>query len=67
MPLSRKELQAYSRACEHLLSNHLEPRLTDEQKHFVVYYAKELLNKFDTARRATDIGLTKGGQRSLEQ
>jgi hypothetical protein len=36
----RRELRAYSRACEHLLS--LGHTLTDEERSFLEYYANEL-------------------------
>ena len=51
MTLSDEELRAYGRACEHLLSTALEPVLTKEQKEYVIYYANEVLNKFDPTRQ----------------
>jgi len=53
MPRSREDLQSYGRACEHLLSADLEPRLTQEQQNFIIYYANELLNKFDPMRQVS--------------
>jgi len=52
MPRSREDLQLYGRACEHLLSD-LEPTLTQEQQNFIIYYANELLNKFDPMRQVS--------------
>jgi hypothetical protein len=43
----RKELQAYASACERLLSSHLHPALTQEEKDLIVYYADELAHKYN--------------------
>jgi len=53
MPRSREDLQLYGRACEHFLSADLEPTLTQEQQNFIIYYANELLNKFDPMRQVS--------------
>jgi hypothetical protein len=45
----RTELQIYSTVCETLLSPVLQSELTDEERDRIVYYAKELLNKFNQA------------------
>jgi hypothetical protein len=40
----RKELIAYSRACEHLLS--IEPTLSEEEHRLLEYYIEELSKEF---------------------
>lgn len=47
MPLIRRELQTYSSVCEQLLSNDLQPELTQEEQELIIYYANELFEKFD--------------------
>lgn len=42
----RTELQMYAGVCEALLSSVLDPELTQEEKNFILYYAKELFQKF---------------------
>jgi hypothetical protein len=49
LPL-RDELKAYSRVCEALLSSALQPEATDEEQDLIIYYANELLEKFDHQR-----------------
>jgi hypothetical protein len=46
MELLRQEIRNYVRACEELLSTHLEPRLTEEEQDLVIYYVNELFAKF---------------------
>ena len=46
----RKELQVYASACERLLSSHLQPDLTQEEKDLIVYYADELAHKYHPER-----------------
>jgi hypothetical protein len=43
----RQELQRYCRACEELLSDDLEPQLTQEEQELIIYYVNELSKKFD--------------------
>jgi hypothetical protein len=45
MELLRQEIRNYVRACEELLSDHLEPRLTEEEQDLVIYYVNELFAK----------------------
>ena len=45
MNLLRQELRNYVRACEQLLSSHLQPRLNEEEQELVVYYLNELSGK----------------------
>ena len=40
----RREIQAYTRACEHLLSLH--EQLTDEERDLLEYYLSELSRKY---------------------
>ena len=40
----RREIQAYTRACEHLLS--LDQQLTDEERDLLEYYLSELSRKY---------------------
>ena len=46
MILVRQELKSFSRACELLLSDNLEPRLTEEEQELITYYVCELIEKF---------------------
>ena len=46
MHIIRPDLQTLARACEHLLANAEELNLSEDEKHFVLYYAAELVNKF---------------------
>ena len=48
LPL-RKELQAYASSCERLLSPGLEPGLTQDEQDVILYYANELVRKFEGA------------------
>jgi hypothetical protein len=50
MTLLRRELQTYTSACERLLSDTLEPELTEEELDLISYYAKELFDKVDQKR-----------------
>jgi len=52
MPALRDELHAYSRICETLLSATLAPELTEEEQDLIIYYANELIEKFDHQRNA---------------
>jgi hypothetical protein len=52
MPALRDELQAYSKICEIFLSSALAPELTDEEQDLIIYYANELIEKFDHQRNA---------------
>ena len=52
MYIIRPDLQTFARACERLLSLGLEPELSQDEKHFVMYYAAELVNKFETSPNA---------------
>jgi hypothetical protein len=52
MTLLRRELQTYSRVCEQLLSDGLQPELTHEEQELIVYYAHELFRKFAHDRLA---------------
>ena len=40
----RREIHAYTRACEHLLS--LDQQLTDEERDLLEYYLSELSRKY---------------------
>jgi hypothetical protein len=42
----RPEIRNYVRACEEFLSDHLEPRLTEEEQELIIYYLNELFGKF---------------------
>jgi hypothetical protein len=46
MKVLRQELQNYARACEELLSNQLQERLTEDEQELIVYYLNELFDKF---------------------
>ena len=46
MLLVRQELKSFSRACELLLSDNLEPRLTEEEQELITYYVYELVERF---------------------
>jgi hypothetical protein len=50
MTLLRRELKTYTSACEQILSDGLDPELTGEERDLIIYYAKELFDKFDQKR-----------------
>jgi hypothetical protein len=45
----RPDLLTLARACEHLLSRGADPKLSQEEKEFVLYYAAELIKQFGQA------------------
>ena len=50
MTLLRSELQTYTSVCEQLLSDELQPELTEEELDLIIYYANELFDKVDQKR-----------------
>lgn len=46
MNLLRHEVKNYARACEELLSNRLQERLSEDEHELVLYYVNELSSKF---------------------
>jgi hypothetical protein len=50
--LINKDLRIFLRACEQLLSSHLQPRLSEEEQELVGYYVNELSRKFGQKRLA---------------
>jgi hypothetical protein len=48
MNLLRQELRNYARACEELLSNRLQERLTEDEHELILYYLNELSGKYLT-------------------
>jgi hypothetical protein len=52
-----KEVQAFIRACEHLLSMPPSPPIGDDEAAFVSYYIHELLNKYGAPKGGSDQSL----------
>jgi len=45
MSTIRLDVSAFSRSCERLLSEYLDPPLTDDEQQFVAYYLGELTRR----------------------
>ena len=45
MSTIRPDVSAFSRSCERLLSEYLDPPLTDDEQQFVAYYLGELTGR----------------------
>ena len=54
----RREIQAYTRACEHLLS--LDQQLTDEERDLLEYYLNELSRKYLSEKPTVRLRYPKG-------
>lgn len=47
----RREVQSFAIDCEKLMASYLAPDLTTDEKALIVYYVRELAEKFDTGPR----------------
>lgn len=58
MTLLRRELQTYTSACVQLLSDDLQPELTEEELDLIIYYANEVFAKVDQKRNGGNLHAT---------